>query len=98
MDSLIQPLELTTVVVRDPTLVSAQLNDEVVMMDARSGTYYGLSETTGTIWQLLEQPTTIEAVVTRLMETYDVERSVCEHEVLTILEDMRSKGLITRAG
>lgn len=87
-------LESSSLVFRDPTLVSAQLDDEVVMMDAEQGTYYGLNETSGMIWQLLEQPSAVETVVAQLLKTYEVERAQCEREVLVLLEDMRTRGLI----
>lgn len=87
-------LTVRSVVIRDPELISSSLNRDVVMMDAESGTYYGLNETAGLIWQFLGDARPVAEVVAQLVEAYDVEPTRCEQEVLEVLEDLRARGLI----
>lgn len=88
------PLHQASIVTRETSFVTSTLDDEVVMMDATSGTYYGLNDTASSIWNLLAESRSVATVIDQLAETYDVERSRCEHDVLVALEDMRQKGLI----
>jgi hypothetical protein len=87
-------LSSASTVKREPSLVTSTLNDEVVMMDAESGTYYGLNDTASSIWNLLAEARSVETIIDQLVEIYEVERFECEHDVLAALEDMRQRGLI----
>lgn len=87
-------LNSNSIVVRESSFISADLDNEVVMMDAATGKYYGLNEVAGTIWHLLGEAERVDALVTRLVEDYEVERAQCQREVLEALEEMRQRGLI----
>lgn len=87
-------LNSNSIIMRESSFVSADLDSEVVMMDAATGTYYGLNEVAGTIWHLLGEAKRVDDLVTRLVEDYEVERTQCQRDVLAVLEEMHQRGLI----
>ena len=61
-----------TMVRRQGDWLSARVGDELVMMSAASRHYVGLSEVGARIWELIEQPRSLDEVCARLVEEYDV--------------------------
>jgi hypothetical protein len=46
----------------------------------------------------LKQPKTVAEIRDAILEEYEVEEKRCEHDLLTLLEEMRSEGLIEVRG
>nr|WP_290701654.1 lasso peptide biosynthesis PqqD family chaperone [Halomonas sp. UBA3074] len=87
-------LALDTLVQRDADILAAVVDEEVVMMSADQGQYYGLSSVGGRIWELTEDPITISDLVQKLCEDYDVEAAECANDTLPFLDSMVKAGLI----
>ena len=87
-------LTLDTLIQRDADILAAVVDEEVVMMSADQGQYYGLSAVGGRIWELTEAPITISDLVQKLCEDYEVEAGECENDTLPFLDSMMSAGLI----
>jgi hypothetical protein len=86
---------LDSVVARNAELVTADMDGETVMMSIENGKYFHLSKIGSAIWELLETPLAVGALIDRLLETYDVPRAQCEKETLAFLGDLRREGVIT---
>lgn len=89
-------LSLDTRIARNPEPISADMDGDLVMMHIATGRYHGLSGAGLRIWQLLEQPQTVAAVVERLQQEYAVPREVCEAETLDFLAALETRRLIHR--
>jgi hypothetical protein len=74
--------------------LSAKVGDELVMMSAEKGNYIGLSEVGARIWELIEPPQYVDAVVAQLQNEFEVEPEVCRAEVETFLEELLKHGAI----
>jgi hypothetical protein len=74
--------------------VSCALGSEIAILNLKSGTYYGLDEIGAAIWSMIEKPTTIAAVRDALLERYEVEPARCESDLLNLLSELNSHGLI----
>jgi hypothetical protein len=70
------------------------MDDEVVMMSIEKGNYYGLNPVAAEIWEMLTAPMTVQAIIDRLMEEFDVEREQCYNEVLVYIGKLENEGLI----
>lgn len=90
-----QLLSLKTVVCRDPELVVSELNEATIMLSIRNEKYYGFEAVGSRIWQLIEQPMTIEAVCDALEAEFDVDREVCEAETLAFIQQLLDESLVT---
>ena len=86
--------ELNTFVVRADHLLSSELDDEIVMMDVESGSYFSMPGPSGRIWQLLETGQTVKTVKDALLMEYDVTPDQCEAELLPFVNTLIDRGLV----
>ena len=84
----------TTVLSHREGLMAADMNGSAVMMDIMTGKYYNLGEVGGRIWELLEDPMTVNALVEKLTAEYDISREQCRKDTLPFLEQLLTKGLL----
>jgi hypothetical protein len=89
------PLSPLTVVVRSDSLVEAEIDNEIVALNIRNGTCYGLNSVGSRIWRLLSAPIRISDLCTVLQGEYKVAQNDCERQVLDLLEELRAEDLIT---
>ncbi|HIK07695.1 MAG TPA: lasso peptide biosynthesis PqqD family chaperone [Trichormus sp. M33_DOE_039] len=74
--------------------VYSELQGEAVILDIKSGVYYGLNQVGASIWNLIQVPKTVKEIQAALLAEYDVEPDICDREVMALLEDLAAKGLI----
>ncbi|WCN08582.1 PqqD family peptide modification chaperone [Marinomonas mediterranea] len=84
----------STLFERNSGLIEARVDDQLVMMDIDSGTYYGLDQVGIRVWECLENPIAIADLVKTLRREFDVSELQCVSEVSVYLRDLVSKGLI----
>jgi hypothetical protein len=70
------------------------MNGEVVILDLKSGIYYGLDAVGARIWTLLEEPVSLDAIRQTIMSEYDVDTETCASDVLSFLTQMHDVGLV----
>ena len=68
--------------------ISAKVGDEIVMMSAEEGKYIGLNDVGARIWELLDEPRTVEALEAALLVEFDVTPEVCRTEVDAFLQSL----------
>lgn len=81
---------------RNPDLIGATIDDELVMMSIEHGQYYGLGGVGPRVWELIEQPQTMAQLVDTILEEFEVEREVCEKDLTEFLAQMEQLGLVER--
>jgi coenzyme PQQ synthesis protein D (PqqD) len=92
------PLSLQTTVIVSSQQVSCPLGDEAAVLNLKNSVYYGMNPVGATVWNLLKQPKTVAEIRDAIIEEYEVEEARCEQDLLTLLEQMRSEGLIEVRG
>jgi Coenzyme PQQ synthesis protein D (PqqD) len=68
--------------------VSCDLAGEVVILSLKSGEYYGLDEVGTRIWNLIQEPKTVGAVLEAVLKEYDVAVDQLERDIFALLEQM----------
>jgi DNA-binding sugar fermentation-stimulating protein len=89
------PLSSATLVVRSNGFIEAEIDKEIVALNVETGTCYGLNRVGSRVWSLIATPTRVGNVCEKLMTEYNVERGMCERQVLDLLEELRAEGLIS---
>jgi hypothetical protein len=89
-----QMLNLDCVVQRDPDVMAAEADQELVMVSIANGFYYAVSDVARQIWEAIEHPKKISDLIDDLATAYNVDRSMCKEETLSFLEDLRAEGLL----
>lgn len=84
----------TSTVVTAKDKIWCELADEAVILDLKTGVYYGLNAIGARIWNLLQEPKTVDTVLVTLLEEYEVEADRCADDLLALLQDLAGKGLI----
>ena len=87
-----QILKTSTVVAKDQ--VSCDLAGEAVILNLESRIYYGLNSVGARVWNLIQEPTTVGAVLDTLVQEYDVEPERCESDLFILLDDLAGGGLL----
>jgi hypothetical protein len=75
-------------------LLSAEFDQETVLMSIDAGAYYGLEGPARSIWEILETPLTFSDLVGRLVEEYKVSPETCAADVERFLGEMDREGLL----
>jgi len=88
------PLSAHSIVAASPEQVSCPLGDEAAILNMKNAIYYGLDAVGARIWDLLQKPRPVSEIRDTLVAEYEVEAERCEHDLLGLLEKMRSEGLV----
>ncbi len=81
-------------VVAVPEQISSELAQEAVILNLKSGVYYGLSEVGASIWNLIQQPKTVNEIRDAIVTEYEVEPERCDRDLLALLQELEAEGLI----
>ncbi|MBA4070291.1 MAG: PqqD family protein [Gemmatimonas sp.] len=92
------PASLDDVIVVSTDQVSADLSGETIILGMREGAYFGVSSAGSRIWSLLQQPRRLGDVVSILTSEYEVDARQCATDVLAFVDDLLSRGLVSRDG
>lgn len=74
--------------------VSCNLAGESVILNLKNGVYYGLDPVGARIWSLIQERKRVGEVRDQILDEYEVERDVCEKELIALLLDLEENGLI----
>lgn len=91
MDRTLSP---GSIVVASKEQVSCALGDESAILNMKNSVYYGLDPIGTRMWILLRQPRSVIELCDTIAEEYEVERDRCERDILELLEQMKSEGLV----
>ncbi len=89
-----QVIEKDTVIVASKEQISSEVAGESVILNLKSGVYFGLNSVGLCVWNLIEQPKTFADIGNALLEKYDVEVEQCNHDLRNLLEALQTQGLI----
>lgn len=87
-------LEADTLLVRGSGLTGHEIDGEILLLEPRSETFFGLDEVAASIWQRLETPTTVHQLCLSLTQEYDVEYQACLDDIAPFLVQLLDSGLI----
>jgi hypothetical protein len=92
-----KPISLESVVAINNDAVSRELEGEAVILNLESGTYFGLNEVGTRIWTLIQGHGSLRKVFDVMQEEYDVSPQELETDILQLVDQLRSKGLVSLA-
>jgi hypothetical protein len=74
--------------------VSSDLAGESIILSLQTAKYYGLGQVGARIWELVQQPIRVLDVRDTILDEYDVEPERCDKDVIALLGQLASEGLI----
>lgn len=78
-----------------PEAFATEVDNQVVILEYESGTYFTLNEVGSRVWQLLTQGNTVQAILNQLLQEYDVSKERLHQDLLNIVKELQVKGLIS---
>lgn len=84
----------TTTLRRADGLLSAAVGEELVMMSVSQGKYFNLNGVGARIWELLAEPTSVEALVASLTAEFEVDADTARRETEQFLAELRARGML----
>src|ERR1700730_3673084 len=64
-----------TMISRSSSVLTAEVDGEIVMMSIEQGRYFGLDDIGSDIWKRIEQPCSFASLIDRLAADYDADRA-----------------------
>jgi hypothetical protein len=87
-------LTLHSIVQRDPEVIAAEADQDLIMVSVATGNYYGISDVAREIWDAIESPKRISDLVDDLTASYQIDSFSCEAQTLSFLEALLDEGLL----
>lgn len=83
-----------SIIYQNKELNTADIDDEIVMMNINKGKYYGLNSVGTRIWELIESPKSIDRLIQDLIEEYEVDPVICRDNVMTFINRLYEENMI----
>lgn len=75
-------------------VILQELGDEIVVANLNTGVYFALNEVAARTWALLRDAPTLDAVVSSLLEEYEIDESTLKADLQGLLEQFEQHGLM----
>lgn len=75
-------------------VLSREIDGEAVLLDLRTGRYYGLNATGARMWALLKEGLDAAAAASTIVEEFDVDPSRAEADVEAFIASLVDRGLV----
>jgi hypothetical protein len=89
-----QPITEDSIVTRNTTIVTNNIENEVVMMSLEDGNYYGMSPVATRIWEIIDNSCSVDKICCTLLEEYQIDRENCLKGVIRFLQNLNKTNLI----
>jgi hypothetical protein len=91
-------IEPGTVVVRTAGLLSAAVDDEIVILNPERDNYVGLDAIGRVVWDLIEQPHEVAELCRKLSRDFDTTPDQVAADVLPFLAELTGEGIARVVG
>ena len=76
---------------------SSSANNKVILFDGDQQRYFDLDALAALVWKLVQQPITMREMVEAVIERFGLDAEVAEQNLLDVLAEMETQGLIETA-
>ena len=88
LNSLLKPVALTT---------AETVDNQTVIIHLGAGTYFSLNATGSYLWNRLDGTTSLEAIAAELAQTYGIDTTTTNADVLNLAQELYAEGLLETA-
>jgi Coenzyme PQQ synthesis protein D (PqqD) len=86
-----------TMISRSPSVVTTEVDGEIVMMSIEKGRYFGLDDIGSDIWKRIEPPCSLATLVDGLAAAYEADRATIAADVQSLLGRMVEQDVVRLA-
>ena len=84
----------TTKFVASHRLAASEIDREVVVLNLRNGNYYGLNPVAAELWRWLQQPKTVDQLLSLLTTEFAVDPGRARQDIAQLLVDLQTRQLV----
>ena len=85
---------LTSTIKISEDMVFRNLQDEIVLLNLKTGMYYGLDHIGAKTWKFIEKHQSLQKVHDLLMKEFDITEEQCAKDLLGFVSSLHEKKLI----
>jgi hypothetical protein len=82
------PSSTPPIVSRSPSVLTAEVDGEIVMMSIEQGRYFGLNDIGSDVWKRIEPPCSFATLIEDLAADYESDRATIRTDVQNLLGHM----------
>ena len=79
---------------RNPEICAAELDGEVCLFNPENAQYLNLNSTGSSIWNLLDVPMDVDALISDLQGRYSVDPHTCRKETEVFVAEALKRGML----
>ena len=79
---------------RNPEVCAAELDGEICLFEPVKAEYLNLNATGSAIWNLLEEPATLDLLLTELQNRYAVDATTCRQDTELFISEALKRGML----
>jgi hypothetical protein len=83
-----------TIISRSPSVLTAEVDGEIVMMSIEHGRYFGLDDIGSDIWKRIEPPCSFAALIDGLAADYEADRATIAADAQALLDRMAEQDVV----
>ena len=83
-----------TIISRNPSVLTAEMDGEIVMMSVERGCYFGLNDIGSDIWKRIETPCSFATLIEGLATDYEADRATIVTDVENLLGHMAKHDVV----
>jgi Coenzyme PQQ synthesis protein D (PqqD) len=83
-----------TIVSRSPSVLTAEVGREIIMMSIEKGNYFGLDHIGSDIWKRIEPPCSFATLIDGLAADYEADRATITTDVKNLLNRMAERDIV----
>ncbi len=80
---------------RKPALVTANLGEELAVLDLANASYLGFNAAAAHVWRLLQHAHSLDEICSAMLLEFQVDAVRCRSEISLLLENLLAADLIT---
>lgn len=81
-------------VIRSPEVVSEIIDDELIIMNLKTGNYYSSTAVGAAVWSLIEAGLNNDQIVDTVSNDYSVKKAAAEKHLFGFFEKLLNEGLV----
>ncbi len=81
---------------RNDDNLASKIHDEVVMVNITQGNYFGLNSVGSDIWELLQEPCSVEELCEKLMNDYDIDKESCLRDINSFIKELMKNDIVIK--
>lgn len=83
-------IQTDSIISRSDTVLSSDLDGQIVMLNIETGEYYDIDPIGSDIWNQIEQPKSVNKICNELAQEYAVKVEQCQSDVMKFLNELLS--------